>query len=121
MRIIDSNLIIYSALPEFSYLRPLMKADDTYASAVSRLEVLGYQKLDDKSKKYFERLFEWIPILPITDFVLDSAISLKQQKKMSIGDAIIAATALLHDLELNTRNTLDFDWITGLKIYNPIT
>lgn len=39
---------------------------------------------------------------------------------MSAGDAIIAATALHHHLELNTRNVSDFDWIPNLRIINPI-
>jgi len=39
---------------------------------------------------------------------------------MSLGDALIAATALEHRLILATRNVKDFEWITGLKIVNPI-
>lgn len=38
--------------------------------------------------------------IPITDPVLDEAIRLKQSKKMSLGDSIIAGTALLHGGEL---------------------
>ncbi|WP_425270981.1 hypothetical protein [Mucilaginibacter endophyticus] len=32
---------------------------------------------------------------------------------------MIAATALVHDLTLVTRNIKDFDKISGLKIVNP--
>ena len=38
---------------------------------------------------------------------------------MSLGDAIIAATALELETELITRNVADFSHIPGLKIINP--
>ena len=100
MRIIDSNLIIYSALPKFDYLRPLIKDQDSRASAISKLEVLGFHNLDEKSRRYFESVFYSLPIFQITDEVLLMAIALRQQRKLSTGDAIIAATALLYDCEL---------------------
>jgi predicted nucleic acid-binding protein len=36
-----------------------------------------------------------------------------------LGDAIIAATALVHVQTLVTRNTDDFAWIPSLKLWNP--
>ena len=33
--------------------------------------------------------------------------------------ALIAATALVYDLELVTRNTKDFKWIPKLSVLNP--
>lgn len=38
---------------------------------------------------------------------------------MSLGDALIGATALVHDLTLVTRNIHDFGWIDGLLLLNP--
>ena len=38
---------------------------------------------------------------------------------MSLGDALIAATALDHELTFATRNTKDFDWIPNLSLINP--
>ncbi len=120
MYILDSNLLIYSALPEFAYLRPLLKTDSSHASLCSKLEVLGFNGLNDESKRYFESVFYSLTILPITQQVIDTAINLRQQRKLSIGDAIIAATALVYQLELYTRNTTDFNWIKGVKVFNPI-
>jgi len=38
---------------------------------------------------------------------------------MTLGDAIIAGTALAYRLTLMTRNTDDFRWIAELKLLNP--
>ena len=38
---------------------------------------------------------------------------------MSLGDAVIAATALYHKQPLVTRNIKDFDRVEGLDIVNP--
>lgn len=39
---------------------------------------------------------------------------------MSLGDVLIAATALDHGLQLATANTKDFLWIDDLRVINPI-
>lgn len=38
---------------------------------------------------------------------------------MTLGDAIIAGTALVYGLTLITRNTDDFRWITQVRLWNP--
>jgi predicted nucleic acid-binding protein len=40
---------------------------------------------------------------------------------MRLGDAIVAATALEYNCELNTVNEKDFSHIEGLQIHNPLT
>jgi len=39
---------------------------------------------------------------------------------MSLGDAIVAATALEHRQTLVTRNSKDFDRVEGLKVVDPL-
>ena len=120
MKIFDSNLVIYSSLDKYQELRPLITASGVFVSAVTRVETLGYHQLAAEDKAYFEAFFETASIIPITDSVIDKATELRQQKKMSVGDAIIAATALLNDLELYTNNTKDFAHIAGLMVVNPL-
>lgn len=45
------------------------------------------------------------------------AIQLRQQRKISLGDAVIAAIALVKHLTLQTNDTKDFKWISSLKLY----
>jgi hypothetical protein len=39
---------------------------------------------------------------------------------MTLGESLVAATALVHQLMLVTRNTDDFDWISNLVLLNPL-
>ncbi len=117
--LIDSNIIIYAAQLEHEFLREFITKNSPYVSALSYLEVLGYHKLTDNDKAYFEDFFKASEILPISQPIIDQAVKLKQIKKMSLGDAIIASTAKVYNLTLITRNIDDFSWISELKVLNP--
>ena len=55
----------------------------------------------------------------ITADIIAQTIALRVQHKIKTPDAIIAATALVYDLELITRNLSDFRAIQGLKLIDP--
>lgn len=55
----------------------------------------------------------------LDDEVVESAVRLRQQKRMKLGDAIIGATALEYGVPLVTRNVDDFKHIPGLQIIPP--
>jgi predicted nucleic acid-binding protein len=42
-----------------------------------------------------------------------------RDKGISVPDALVAATAVSHNVALFTLNRSDFDFIKGLKLYNP--
>lgn len=59
-------------------------------------------------------------ILPLDKVVTQKAIELRRNnRKLKLGDAIIAATAMVHQLTLMTNNTKDFIQIDGLQIIDP--
>ncbi len=105
--------------PANDWLRDEITAEAFAFSQVTRVEVLGWHQLTDEDKRDLEEFLQTGTRLSLTDAVVDKAVELRQQKKMSLGDSLIAATALCLNLELVTRNTDDFDHITGLKLYNP--
>lgn len=120
MKIIDSNLIIYSAQTNYSYLRPLVEDNNNFVSAISKVEVLGYHQLKPAHILYFENVFRILQIIPLEDSILDKAIELRQQYRLKLGDSLIGASAILYNLELQTRNVNDFTKIPNLKVFNPI-
>ena len=120
MKLLDSNFLIYSPQPAFAHLLPLLVDPNCFVSEITRLEVLGFHRLTDVEKNYYERVFLQKTVLPITSDIINLAILYRQARKMSVGDSIHAATAFLHNLELQTRNVSDFSHISGLKVNNPI-
>lgn len=118
--LLDSNIIIYSSQPAYASLRTLIEQTSPFVSAISYVEVLGYPHLTPDEQTHFQAFFDAASILPLSDNVLEQAIKLRQIRKMSLGDALIAATALVHQLTLVTRDQQDFAWIPNLFIINPI-
>ena len=117
--LIDSNIIIYAAKAEQQVLRDLIAEHAPAVSAISYVEVLGYHQLTERERRYFEAFFDAASIMPLSQAVLEQAIKLRQLRKMTLGDALVAGTALVHNLTLITRNVKDFNWIPNLPILNP--
>jgi len=58
MKLIDSNIIIYSALKEYSFLREIFKEKNVFISEISLLEVLGFNSITENQEKYFTAIFD---------------------------------------------------------------
>ena len=118
--IIDSNILIYSALDEYKYLRAILINPQNSYSVITRIEVLGFKGITPAHEIYFKSIFSILKEIPLSETVVKKAIEIKQQKSMKLGDSIIAATGLVNDLKISTRNTSDFKNIPGLTAENPI-
>ena len=113
-------MIIYATQPQHHALRDWLVAHASHYSAISRLETLGYQRLHDAEKQAIMTVLDQLELLMIGTVTLELAIDLRQQRKMTVGDALIAATCLEHQLPLATANEKDFEWIDDLMIENPM-
>src|SRR5438046_1572793 len=120
MMLLDSNIIIYSTQPPHAELRRFIAEHAPAVSAVSYVEVLGFHKLTEPDRVTLEEFFAAATVLPITQDVLNRAVKLRQTRKMTLGDALIAATALAFGRKLVTRNVKDFSWVPDLELLNPL-
>lgn len=63
-----------------------------------------------------------LSIAPIEATISTLAVELIEayalSHKLSLPDVLIAATSLIHDIELYTLNSKDFRYIKGLKLYS---
>lgn len=119
MRLLDSNIVIYATQPANEWLRLYILSEPFAVSQATRVEVLGWHRITPEDQKDLESFIAAGTIISLTDDVADKALVLRQQKKMSLGDAFIAATAMVHDCELVTRNVDDFSHVSGLRLVNP--
>lgn len=87
---------------------------ELYAGALNRNELT-------KIKKHLVQL----QLLPIDRATSQKFIQLMElhslSHKLSIPDALIAATASIHDVALYTLNIKDFRYIDNLNLYQPQT
>lgn len=120
MILLDANLVIYAANPAYRSVQEFIARNDTGVSAVTYVEALGFHRLDPRDRTSLEQFFSSTPMYPVDRPVLDRAISLRQQRRLNLGDGLIAATALIHGIALATNNLRDFDRIVGLRLLNPL-
>jgi predicted nucleic acid-binding protein len=120
MILIDSNLIIYAVQAQFEDLREWILEITPYYSIISRVEVLGFAKLQPTEKQALSELLDNLEIVYLNRNCYETAITLKQQRRMSLGDALIASTCLEYQQTLATRNVDDFRWIENLAVINPM-
>ena len=107
-------------MPIYPGLRRLLAKSSPAVSAISLVEVLGYHRLTPASLAALQAAFAAARVLPIDAAVVAGAVRLRQLRKMSLGDAIIAATALEQHEPLWTRNVLDFRSVPGLTVFDPL-
>ena len=58
-------------------------------------------------------------VLDLSSNVVDASIEVRKNNKNKLPDAIIAATALVYDLVIISRNVSDFKNITGIQVIDP--
>lgn len=116
MWLADSNILIRGSSAPKHPLQVWLQSQLPAISVVTRIEVLGYHRLRPDEDALLRMLLSSLDEYPISSQTAALAIDLRRQRKMSLGDALIAATCLEHGLKLATRNASDFDWIPGLTV-----
>lgn len=119
--LIDTNLWIDAMsgkTPAIELLHTAVEAEWSGYSAITRLELFSYPALKKEDEKKISDLLSYFTEIDVTSAVIDRAILLRQASRIKVPDALIAATALLVDASLATRNVDDFTGIS-LDIINP--
>ena len=123
--LLDTNIFI-------DLLRGYKPAIDTFkmvlhgqkASCITKFELI----IGVKDKKEMNYMFRNLDItntdfLSVTPEISEKAEFILRSFYLSHGinieDSLVAATALVHDEELVTRNTKHFDFIPNLKLITP--
>jgi predicted nucleic acid-binding protein len=120
--LIDSNAIIDylgQKLPPdgMEFMNPIID-NIPNVSVISKIEVLSYNTSNDHYQ-ILSNFMNDATVLDLTVSVVDVCIELRKKYKTKLPDAIIAATAMVYDLILITRNISDFKSIHELKVVNP--
>jgi hypothetical protein len=115
----DTNIIIYIANGTLG--ENIVGNEPIVCPSIVHIESLGYPSIRSIEEQRIRELLATLTTIPLADTIIEIALKLRQGKKMSLGDSIVAATALESNSQLWTVNTKDFEHIDGLDILNPLT
>ncbi|WP_346293275.1 type II toxin-antitoxin system VapC family toxin [Sphaerothrix gracilis] len=104
--LLDTNIIIglikgsSAALDLLQYLEAIPQT--SAYSFITRIELLGFPALTDAEAQATTTVLQTMQYLPLTAATEDMTIRIRRQYSLKVPDAIIAATAKVHQIELVT-------------------
>jgi predicted nucleic acid-binding protein len=90
--------------------------DLTYVSVITRMELLSWQSLKPKDEEVIKEFIFDSTVFSLEENIITKTILLRRTNKIKLPDAIIAATAIVHNLQLITHNLKDFKNIPELIV-----
>lgn len=118
--LIDTNAVIDyldNKLPDKT--AELIDGIDIKISVITRMELLAWPGASKKQTLVLTEFIDASQVSNLEELVILKAIEIRKATKTKLPDAIIAATVLVHKLTLITRNTKDFEKVSGLEVMDP--
>jgi predicted nucleic acid-binding protein len=126
MILCDTNILIefYKNNPAIVQELRQIGLSQLAVSPISQAE-LYFGALNKAELKKIKQHLALLSQIPLDGSVSSKFLQLMESyslsHNLSLPDALIAATALVHNLELYTLNTKDFQFISNLKLYEPVS
>jgi len=89
-----------------------------YISIITHTELYAGKSIweNKKAKEELQTLFSGMKILPLEHNISQKAGEVKAKYNLNLLDAIVAATSIIHKLDLSTLNIKDFDKIKEINL-----
>lgn len=88
-------------------------------SVITEIELQVWNPLNPHDLEIYTTFIGWGTVLGITPEIVKETIAVRKHFRLKLPDALIAATALQHDLLLIADNDKDFSRIPQLQLDNP--
>jgi len=112
--LIDTNILVY-ILQGNPLVRYFAQEEILVISCISEMETLGKFQISEVEKEIVTRLLRHCNIIDINNPIKQLAIKIRQNARLKLPDAIVAATAIHHKLTLVTADK-DFKNIPDLDL-----
>jgi predicted nucleic acid-binding protein len=118
--LIDSDVIIDFCNGKLSPGgRSFLEGIEPEISIITNIELFATKNISQQEYQLLERFVGITIIHPVNTDLVNATIGIRQACKLKLPDAIIAATALVFDLVLLSRNISDFKKVEGLQVVDP--
>jgi predicted nucleic acid-binding protein len=87
-------------------------------SVITEIEALSWINPDKSKEQIVKAFIEDANVLALTPAIVIECINIRRSRSIKTPDAIMAATALVHNLSLITSDS-DFNNIKGLQVIDP--
>ena len=114
----DTNIIIY--IGNGTLNEEIIGSDPICYASITFIEAIGYSEILSAEEQRITEFLATITEISLSETIIRTATRLRQLNKMTLGDSIIAATALENGKVLWTANIDDFKHIEGLGLINPV-
>jgi predicted nucleic acid-binding protein len=122
MYLLDTNAVIdfcNAKLPAKAK-QFMLSINQPTISAITQIELFSSTKIPNNERLRLQQFVQIGKVFNTINLdIIERTIAIRQQHKTKLPDAIIAATALVHNLTLITHNTADFKNIADLKMIDP--
>ncbi len=118
--VLDTNAIVALLQGNFQLIELLKDADWLGISVISQIEFLVFPGLTQNDCQIFEQFLQRVNVLGLvaTDIVLlEKIIEIRQQYRLKLPDAVIAAMAIQNSASLVTADR-EFAKVTILTVIN---
>ncbi len=117
--ILDTNCIIYLLSGDANLVELLRGRHIAFAS-ISEIEILSYPLIQPKEEEQILDFLDKCFLLELDARVRTVAIEMRRNYKLKLPDAIVAASAFVHNYELFTADK-EFAKVEGISItiYQP--
>jgi predicted nucleic acid-binding protein len=120
----DTNTVIYYLQQLFppaaeKFIDESLKNAMPCISAITEIELLCWKTENEKDLVVLNNFINDALVIELEKSIKLKTADIRKSQKIKLPDAIIAATALVYELTLITRNTDDFKNISKLELINP--
>jgi len=118
--VLDTNAIVALLQGNIQLIELLKDADWLGVSVISQIEFLVFPGLTQDDRQIFEQFLQRVEVLglvAIDAVLIDKIIEIRQQHRLKLPDAVIAAMAIQNSANLVTADR-EFAKVTSLTVIN---
>ncbi|MCB0526301.1 MAG: type II toxin-antitoxin system VapC family toxin [Lewinellaceae bacterium] len=120
----DTNTVIYFLQNQFPstaavYIDSILAKSDPAISVITEIELLCWKTENEEDLEVVQNFIEAVPVIELDKSIKLKTAELRKGFRIKLPDAIIAATAMVYEMTLITRNTKDFSALVELEVVNP--